>query len=425
MPRIGGLVGLLIAWALLPGCEKPPPAQPPNETTTAPGGDLDRLRALPYAGDVENESPDAGDGVVRMDRARMQSGYTLYTANKLCLADLIDESGKSIRSWSMPDSLHWYQADLQTNGDLLVVGCDPAASGKQEVSDDKRYLARLAWDGRILWKRVMTAHHDVETTPQGKLLTMTIRHRLAPELHETVELREEFLALLEPDGRQIEEISLYDLMRSNPELFPIQPVKPSRLGARMELDLTHANSIEWMKSPELAGRDSLYSLDNVLVCFRHQDRIAIINWPQRKLVWAWGAGELSGPHDASVLPNGNILLFDNGIARKRSRAVEMDPIKKSIVWQYDPDPPDQFFSLTKGSAQRLANGDTLIANSDSGQAFEVTPDGKRVWEYFCPHRGADGKRGTIVRAIRYDREIIDALRNQAPESKSKASPPAP
>lgn len=403
-------LGCLLAAALTLGCEPTPQVAP----TTKPAAtrDLDRMRALPYAGAVEEDAGSTADGVIIRDANRSAAGVTLYTANKLCLAELIDENGVSLKQWRQAGGLHWYQADLQPNGDVLVVGCDPSKQGEMEVSDEARFLARYSWDGKILWKRFLTAHHDVETTPSGNLLTLTIRRRLEPAIHPSVTLRDEAISLLSADGTEQGSISLYDTFRHQPDAFAIQTVKPSKMGEVMEVDLIHANSIEWSRWPSLESRDPIYGPNNVLVCSRHQDRIAIINWPQKRLIWAWGLGEISGPHDAQMLPTGNILLFDNGIAHERSRVIELDPLKKTIVWQYNPDPPKKFFTLTKGSAQRLANGNTLIANSDSGQAFEITPSGEWVWDFRCPHRGSDGKRATIVRAIRYEREKIEPLRAQ-------------
>ena len=44
------------------------------------------------------------------------------------------------------------------------------------------------------------------------------------------------------------------------------------------------------------------------------------------------------------------------------------------------------YSATCGTAQRLANGNTLITESDSGRAFEVTREGEIVWEFWNPER---------------------------------------
>ena len=42
------------------------------------------------------------------------------------------------------------------------------------------------------------------------------------------------------------------------------------------------------------------------------------------------------------------------------------------------------FPRRGGSAQRLPNGNTLIAETDRGHAFEVTKDGEIVWEFYTP-----------------------------------------
>jgi hypothetical protein len=52
-------------------------------------------------------------------------------------------------------------------------------------------------------------------------------------------------------------------------------------------------------------------------------------------------------------------------------------ITRRIVWQYQGDDDTPFFSPTRGSAQRLPNGNTLITVSDSAHVFEVTSGGKR------------------------------------------------
>ena len=43
-----------------------------------------------------------------------------------------------------------------------------------------------------------------------------------------------------------------------------------------------------------------------------------------------------------------------------------------------------FFSSTCGTAQRLPGGNTLITETDAGRAFEITPEGRIVWEFLRP-----------------------------------------
>jgi len=64
---------------------------------------------------------------------------------------------------------------------------------------------------------------------------------------------------------------------------------------------------------------------------------------------------------------------------------------------------------TLASRQRLPNGNPLLANSDSGEAFEVTPEGEVVWRFLNPASNTEGRRATSVRIKRYPLELVDRL----------------
>ena len=167
--------------------------------------------------------------------------------------------------------------------------------------------------------------------------------------------------------------------------------------------------MRFLADERLAERHPLYRPGNVLVCMRNLDAIAILDPEMRHLVWAWGQEELEGPHDATMLPSGNILIFDNGTRRKWSRVIEIEPVSGEIVWEYRAPEPADFFTGARGSAQRLPNGNTLISDSDSGRGFEVTRDGEIVWEYRVPHLNEQGHRASIVRFYRFEAELIEPL----------------
>jgi hypothetical protein len=167
--------------------------------------------------------------------------------------------------------------------------------------------------------------------------------------------------------------------------------------------------VEWVRTNEKTGTNPIYSLSNILFCSRHQDVIGIMDWSTKKLIWVWGRGQLLGPHDATMLANGHILLFDNGLSRAWSRVIELDPVSNKIVWQYTAPNKKDFFTKARGSNQRLPNGNTLISQSDSGRAFEVTPAGDIVWEFYNPFKGEKKKRATIVRMNRFEKVRIQAI----------------
>lgn len=132
------------------------------------------------------------------------------------------------------------------------------------------------------------------------------------------------------------------------------------------------------------GRDVLFRKGQVIICIRNLHLIAVLDIDKSEFVWMWGPGHLDYPHHPTLLDNGNILIFDNGKRKKISRVIELDPTDYEIDWQYYGTPPKSFFSDTRGAAQRLPNGNTLITDSRKGRVFEVTKDGEIVWDYYSP-----------------------------------------
>jgi outer membrane protein assembly factor BamB len=118
-----------------------------------------------------------------------------------------------------------------------------------------------------------------------------------------------------------------------------------------------------------------------------------------------------------LLPNGNILVYDNGShsanhALPFSRVVEVDPKTNQVVWEYFDNPAYNFFSPYISGARRLPNGNTLITEGMFGRMFQVTPEGDVVWEYINPHYSEDSEGAVanrVFRATHYLPEEISQL----------------
>jgi hypothetical protein len=153
---------------------------------------------------------------------------------------------------------------------------------------------------------------------------------------------------------------------------------------------------------------------NFLISCRHTDEITKISRATGNIIWRMGGTKcknnqftfvgdstdnfvgFSHQHDARWLPNGNLILFDNGNLKDSlySRAVEykIDEINKiaTKVWEYR-NTPDVYTSYM-GNVQRLPNGNTLIgwggsylfsgeySDSYSTSVTEVKSDGTKVFE---------------------------------------------
>jgi hypothetical protein len=95
-------------------------------------------------------------------------------------------------------------------------------------------------------------------------------------------------------------------------------------------------------------------------------------------------------HSATQLPNGNILLFDNGYGRPEvegghySRALELEldwsTCEARAVWSYPPEPDPSLFAWATSNTVRLENGNTFIHFGTDGGPPPLVNDTFRIVE---------------------------------------------
>ena len=181
----------------------------------------------------------------------------------------------------------------------------------------------------------------------------------------------------------------------------------------------HWGANESIEPPGIPDLDHPNSLDfdrngNAIVSYRDLNAIVSIDPNTKQVLWQLGGirnqftfvndpwGGFDGQHDVRVLPNGHLIVFDNGWMHtpRRSRAVEyaldLSRMTATMVWQYAPSP--SLFNDFTGSAQRLANGNTLVAFTRCGIVDEVRPDGSLVAR--ATIKLASGAVGTPYRVTR-------------------------
>jgi hypothetical protein len=162
---------------------------------------------------------------------------------------------------------------------------------------------------------------------------------------------------------------------------------------KSDVDVDHANAIA------IDPSDGDY-----LVSFRSLSAVVKIDAQSGDVIWQLGGkqnqftfvgdplGGFQGQHSVRVMPNGNLMLYDNGQAHvpQESRAVEykLDLAAKTatMVWQYRHTPA--IFTNVTGSVERLANGNRLVAFAWAGVVDEVDRSGNVVWEASITKAGA-------------------------------------
>ncbi|MGQ0721612.1 MAG: arylsulfotransferase family protein [Candidatus Eiseniibacteriota bacterium] len=343
--------------------------------------EVERLRALGYLS-ADEEAPET-TGVTVYDREKAGAEMLLYTSGHAPMAILMDRTGVVRHAWrrsfeeafpgvpapaDQPSFHYFRKVHLYETGDLLVI-----FEGKA--------LLKLDQDSNILWAHRNGAHHDFQVMPGGEIWVLTREAHVIPEVHATRPVLEDFVSLLDANGEELQRHSLLEAVRAS-HYAPF-------LGSAPEAgDLLHTNTLEILDG-SLAARSPAFGAGNALVSFNRISVVGVVDMAQNKLVWAL-SGFSHRNHDPTFLPNGNLLLFDNsGSTGGRSRVLEIDPLTQQVVWAYSGDESNDFYSECCGTNHRLANGNTLITETEAGRAFEVTPANEIVWEFFNPHRAGE------------------------------------
>jgi hypothetical protein len=350
-------------------------------------------------------------GLIAHDQALAQPGFTLFAP---MYGDgtvyLIDMAGEVAHTWKMPHRPGLY-GHLLDNGHLFY--------GGKIMEDFDRFEAwrrfkggavmEVDWRGQILWElRHPDHHHDARKLKNGNVLLLCLRP-LSADIARRVEggmpgteagagIYADYLVELTTSGEPVWEWRSWEHL--DPATHPITPQDH-------RAEWTHGNTVA-----ETAE-------GHIVVSFRNISTVVMIERATGKIIWELGGPPLAQQHDPRPLPNGNILIFDNGTHRRDhpatfSRVIEVDPRTSAIVWEYMDQSLFNFFSPYISGAQRLANGNTLICEGCHGRIFEVTAQGEVVWEYvspyFCDEPGRPGLNNWVFRAFRYTQDEIAAAR---------------
>ena len=384
---------------------------------------LEMLRSVSYISLSETIVDDGDSGVVFYNAEKAYNGYNLYCTRRSGEAFLLDMEGREVHRWMLKESGgsgSYHHVEMLPDGDLIAI-------------IEHKKLFRINWNSELIWKRRLKAHHDVTQAADSSFYVV------ARELKDYKEYRVYFATILHvsADGEEMDKWSTYDHLAELKDVLDsrsfletiLDSIDAGRVPAGKtsasvkkavkrrsgkvvpKVDHFHMNTIELLPATPWGETDSRFQEGNLLICFRNVNQIAVLEKGTYRVLWAWGEGELEWPHHPTMLPSGHILIFDNGVEHKRSRVIELDPSTGKIVWEYVASPPGDFFTSGGGSAQRLANGNTLVCETNKGRVFEVTSQGEVVWVWLNPATRKD-RRETVYRMMRLPRSLVDPLLEQ-------------
>ena len=409
--------------ALLAACSSATPTPTPTFTPTPTPEPTPTVAPIPIPKELLINEPESFDG------------YTLYSWGPIYL---IDHLGRAVHKW-MPDP-ESNLAKLLDNGNLLLHG-NREIDVEGNVVWSYRHLQhhdllKLPNGNVLILSRITLSRdeaiaiganpnalpcsflwgtHIVEARPTGPA---------DAEIVWEWSVFDHIIQDVDPDKPN------YGRVEDHPELVDINY---NLITACIADPLGTVESVaDWMHSNSL---DYNADLDQIMLTVRHFSEVWIIDHSTSveeaaahaggnsgkggDLLYRWGnprarrAGtyadqRLFFPHNAHWIPDGlpgagNVLIFNNGYERTGTRRgySSVDEIvlpadgynyrlddgfvygPDEYVWRYAADPPESFYSHKRASAQRLPNGNTLVTNDGPSKRriFEVTQEGKKVWEF--------------------------------------------
>jgi hypothetical protein len=231
----------------------------------------------------------------------------------------------------------------------------------------------------------------------------------------------------------------FGVVADHPELLDINLIRRSPSSGKVSADWTHNNALDY--NPELDQivfssnyLNEIYVIDHSTTPIESMGSTGGRYGMGGDILYRWGNPanygrgsqedqKLFRQHDVQwIRPGlsgaGNLLVFNNGDGKLRpySTVVEFTPPMNAdgsydapadgsfgpdtLVWEYNPQPSEQFFSWFISGAQRLPNGNTFVNHGAAGKLREVTPEGDIVWEYHFTTPYTDAPHG-LFRANRY------------------------
>ncbi|RLE41587.1 hypothetical protein DRJ48_05265 [Candidatus Woesearchaeota archaeon] len=332
-------------------------------------------------------------GVTIYNKTLAYNGYTTFSVKypneKSNTMYMIDMYGNVVHKWeNLGNTL---QIVLLKNGHILTPLLNPRPKAK--VQGDEYAIVERDWDNRVVWNYTNEhLHHPFKVLPNGDIMAI-FWTKLPDYLHDKV--------IGGLPGTEAENNTIYtDYVR----IFDRNGTVKWEWRAWEDLNISkyplnnNGNRNHWPNVNVvyyLPQGNPFNGRESVLISLRRPSTLIVVDKATKEVVWEWGNGEISYQHDPQVLDNGNILVFDNGLHRpdkssleqkSYSRVVEVNPRIGKVVWEYKTKTPGllpgiDFESPIGGFVQRLPNGNTLITETCTGRIFEVTREGKIVWEF--------------------------------------------
>jgi hypothetical protein len=339
-----------------------------------------------------------------------------YFMNRGGLIEVLDWNSRVIWSYSISDSMQRQHHDIypMPNGNILAIvwdrvsglealnkGRDSAIKGKYVWSEKIIELKRLpnnkaeivwewrAWDHLVQeFNPSLPNYGKVSENPQ--LLNINYLASSDPDwLHfNSIDFNPQLNQIL-VSNRNFSEIFIIDHSTTKAQAASHRGGKSNKGG---DLLFRWGNSATYMGTPLKNNTEEQVE--------ESDDDETVKQQPNEQQLYSQHSANWIKP---GLDDAGKIMVFNNGVARLPEKFSTVDIIHPQMdkqgnyqldakhtympekaEWQYGVNKKKRFYSTHISSAQRLANGNTLICEGEKGRFFEIDKNRNTVWSYVNP-----------------------------------------
>ena len=276
--------------------------------------------------------------------------------------------------------------------------CDFLPDGRF-VSFRHNHLIFYSSNNKRIWKIDGYFHHQLKFSEDRKSI-MAIKADV--EGPKDQQVRYDDLLLIGLDGKVKKRFSFFEHRDEILELAKASAIGPiprqifvtdSAL-PEVHWEFAHTNSFYEIPKNALEGKSSALKHGNYVINLVGERLILIVDHDLNEIVGSFPyANDYDGnQHDAQILPNGHLLIFNNGSYSQQRMYTSFDEIdlgSRKVVWQYKANPERTFHFDVGGGLGGLRIGDTLYS-TDNGVIAEITRSGKLVWSMDFEFPKSDG-----------------------------------
>lgn len=327
------------------------------------------------------------------DPQRAWQGLNLVTCvgpERMLQAKIVDMEGKELHRWDVdwfkvwPDADHLPWRKPKTRPGATIHGAVLTAEGDLIFNFEYLGLVRLAKDGSVVWKLPYQTHHSIFVDDAGDLwVSGQIDHTDTLEGFPNYKPRfvEYTVLKVSTDGEILKEFSLFDVLKDNGLYGLLTMSTLDQIDTTVSNDTLHLNDVEVFPA---SMEEGFFKHGDIMVSLRNINAVLVLT-PDGRVKYS-SIGKYVRQHDPDFIDGNTISVFDNntvtGAPHPSSRIVlEHAPSGDTEVY-FEGTEKTPFYTDIMGKHQWLPNGNLLITETREGRAFEVTPEGDIVWDYY-------------------------------------------